>query len=225
MWRAESAEPAARWRVHLDSAPTEAEWEYVARAGSPHLHCNRDGNATTLDQVAWTRANSGGELHPVMQLEPNPWGLYDLYGNVWEWGSGLVRSVHARGADRPVGSTWRRAPPDPWQQLQLRRAGGTPCFPGLVRPGGRHQEPRLSGSAPCPVEFGLTMPTIAPRDALSVLTKPPLLEIAGALGLGLPGRWHAYSDESDHQFRGEATKRLRRISSRDRSVVLACLLN
>ena len=67
--------------------PTEAEWEYAVRAGCAHPYCDRHGNATTLDKVAWTRSNSGGKLQPVMQLEPNPWGLYDLYGNVWEWGA------------------------------------------------------------------------------------------------------------------------------------------
>jgi formylglycine-generating enzyme required for sulfatase activity len=65
--------------------PTEAEWEYAARAGCPHPYCDRQGNATTLDKVGWYSDNSGGKLHPVMQLEPNPWGLYDLYGNAWEW--------------------------------------------------------------------------------------------------------------------------------------------
>ena len=65
--------------------PTEAEWEYAARAGCPHPYCDRHGNATTLDKVGWYSDNSGRKLHPVMQREPNPWGLYDLYGNAWEW--------------------------------------------------------------------------------------------------------------------------------------------
>ncbi len=65
--------------------PTEAEWEYAARAGCPHEYCDRQGNETTLDKVGWYDKNSGGKLHPVMQLEPNPWGLYDMYGNAWEW--------------------------------------------------------------------------------------------------------------------------------------------
>jgi formylglycine-generating enzyme required for sulfatase activity len=65
--------------------PTEAEWEYAARAGCPHEYCDRNGTATTLDRVGWYAGNSGGKLHPVQQLEPNPWGLYDMYGAVWEW--------------------------------------------------------------------------------------------------------------------------------------------
>ncbi len=66
--------------------PTEAEWEYAARAGCDFAYCTRDGAETTVDAVAWTLRNSkdaSGELapHPVMALEPNPWGLHDMLGN------------------------------------------------------------------------------------------------------------------------------------------------
>lgn len=59
--------------------PTEAEWEYAARAGSP---ANRYGD---LDQIAWYGINSGDRTHDTMQKRPNAWGLYDMLGNVWEW--------------------------------------------------------------------------------------------------------------------------------------------
>ncbi len=65
--------------------PTKAEWEYAARAGCLHAYCDRDGKETTLDKVGWYAKNSGMELHPVMQLEPNLWGLFDMHGNAWEW--------------------------------------------------------------------------------------------------------------------------------------------
>ncbi len=71
--------------------PTEAEWEYAARAGCHYAYCTREGMETTVDAVAWTLRNSrdpeSGEAasQPVMWLEPNPWGLYDMLGNVWEW--------------------------------------------------------------------------------------------------------------------------------------------
>jgi len=59
--------------------PTEAEWEYSARAGTNGPY------AGNLESMAWYDANSGNQTHPVGQKEPNGFGLYDMYGNVWEW--------------------------------------------------------------------------------------------------------------------------------------------
>ena len=59
--------------------PTEAEWEYAARAGTTG---DRYGN---VDAVAWHAGNSGERTHPVGEKMPNAWRLYDVLGNVWEW--------------------------------------------------------------------------------------------------------------------------------------------
>ncbi|HWZ45870.1 MAG TPA: SUMF1/EgtB/PvdO family nonheme iron enzyme [Candidatus Saccharimonadales bacterium] len=59
--------------------PTEAEWEYAARAGSD---APRYGN---LKEIAWYAGNSNGKTHEVRQKQANRWGLYDMFGNVWEW--------------------------------------------------------------------------------------------------------------------------------------------
>jgi formylglycine-generating enzyme required for sulfatase activity len=72
--------------------PTEAEWEYAARAGTTSA---RHGD---LNLIAWHFSNSVGETHSVRQKKPNAWGLYDMMGNVWEWCSDWY-------ADYPVGST------------------------------------------------------------------------------------------------------------------------
>jgi formylglycine-generating enzyme required for sulfatase activity len=64
--------------------PTEAEWEYAARAGSHSTYCYGPETGR-LAQYAWFKNNSGGATHPVGQLEPNDWGLHDMHGNVHEW--------------------------------------------------------------------------------------------------------------------------------------------
>lgn len=61
--------------------PTEAEWEYAAKAGQRSVYAG-SGNA---EEVGWYIGNSGSQTHPVKKKQANKWMLYDMSGNVMEW--------------------------------------------------------------------------------------------------------------------------------------------
>jgi formylglycine-generating enzyme required for sulfatase activity len=75
----------------LTRLPSEAEWEYGCRAGthgplySEKPLTSAEGRCPNLDELAWYYANSESKTHPVKEKAVNPWGLYDMLGNVWEW--------------------------------------------------------------------------------------------------------------------------------------------
>lgn len=77
--------------------PTEAEWEYAARAGTTGPY------AGDLGAMAWYDPNSGGTTHPVGTKAPNAWGLYDMHGNAWEWTQDWYGDYSASAVTDPVG--------------------------------------------------------------------------------------------------------------------------
>ncbi len=73
--------------------PTEVEWEYACRAGTSSTYYFGE-NPDQLHIHAWFRGNSGKKIHPVGLKSPNPWDLYDVYGNVREWvGNSFVNTL------------------------------------------------------------------------------------------------------------------------------------
>lgn len=78
--------------------PTEAEWEYAARAGTTGDY------AGNLDSMAWYSTNSGSKTHEVGNKQANSWGLYDMHGNVFEWCQDWYNSSYSDWKDTdPIG--------------------------------------------------------------------------------------------------------------------------
>jgi formylglycine-generating enzyme required for sulfatase activity len=92
--------------------PTEAEWEYAARAGGT---TSRYGD---IDHVAWYSANSGNKTHEVAQKQPNAWGLYDMLGNVWQWTADWYADQYSGNSETdphgPPGGRYRRLRGGSW---------------------------------------------------------------------------------------------------------------
>jgi formylglycine-generating enzyme required for sulfatase activity len=93
LYRLNRKEGGGKYRL-----PTEAEWMRAAMAGTWTKWFFGD-NPADLGEYAWFSENSSGAAHPVGQKKPNPWGLYDIYGNVSEWVADWAASYQAGEAE------------------------------------------------------------------------------------------------------------------------------
>jgi formylglycine-generating enzyme required for sulfatase activity len=113
--------------------PTEAEWEYACRAGNQTKYSFGD-TETDLPGYAWCKANSGGATHPVGQLRPNFWGLYDMHGNVWQWCNDYY-------AEKSYSESPKENPRGPKTgKMRMLRGGAWDCDAEKCRAAYRHKE-------------------------------------------------------------------------------------
>ena len=104
--------------------PSEAQWEYACRAGTTTHYSFGDSEAD-LHKCAWVDLAAGHRTHPVATKLPNPWGLYDMHGNVWEW---CADDYIYRYDDAPADGSVRR---DPEAQTKPLRGGSWSTGPGV----------------------------------------------------------------------------------------------
>jgi gluconolactonase len=86
--------------------PREAEWEYAARAGTTTKYSFGDDEAK-LGEYAWFTGNAAGNDPPVGAKQPNPWGLYDVHGYLWEWTSEAGKSPVREKTAALRGGSWK----------------------------------------------------------------------------------------------------------------------
>ena len=133
--------------------PTEAEWEYAYRAGtSSPFYWGDDNTPRHVENYAWYIWNAGGHSQPVGHLEPNPWGLYEMAGNVAEWTHDSVRTYDGDAITDPGGDVEARLE----ENKRVLRGGSIALHTTALRASHRHiSEPTEANSGSVPSGFRL----------------------------------------------------------------------
>jgi formylglycine-generating enzyme required for sulfatase activity len=124
----------------LYDLPTEAQWEYVCRAGSDGRYFFGN-DEERLDEYAWFWGNSGNHPHAVARKKPNAWGFYDMLGNVWELCLDQCGLKHGPGGATILSDTYGKGEfLDPLSlkgPFRICRGGDWACLPNNCRPAKR----------------------------------------------------------------------------------------
>ena len=150
----EDAQHYAAWLSGLTGKTyrllSEAEWEFAARAGTTTRYSFGDDKAA-LGDYAWYVENSGFKTHPVGEKKSNPFGLYDMHGNVWEW---VQDCDHDSYEGAPTdGTAWTSGD----CAIRVFRGGSLDHYPGDLRSGTRYSGTAVGRSPRVSFRVGRTL--------------------------------------------------------------------
>jgi formylglycine-generating enzyme required for sulfatase activity len=155
--------------------PTEAQWEYACRAGTQTAYSFGDDKSLLGDYAWWGGHECGGNSrgqeygHEVATKKPNPWGIYDMHGNMWEWCSDYAAGDQVGGVD-PKGPSSGPG--------RILRGGGWPECPTFLRSANR------TDGGPAVGNFGVRVIRVAEPAAPGQAQPDPgrLTGFRGAIG-------------------------------------------